>query len=74
MEWISVKDRLPTFFGIYLIFCDKHNPKIYCDGFGGVSHDYTGFAHDLLCDDKVTHWMPLPESPDHFVGMHDMGQ
>lgn len=62
MEWISVHDRLPEP-GLCLAFVKEHDPQVYIDGFGGVSEDYYGFAHELLFSTKVTHWMPLPEPP-----------
>lgn len=52
-KWISVKDRLPTEFGYYLVVCsNKSHPQIrlWDDAWDDIFH-------------SVTHWMPLPEPP-----------
>jgi hypothetical protein len=68
MEWISVEDRLPEYFGWFLVF----------DGFLSRGNEATmGFFEGkessvlwLPLDQRdepdsmiVTHWMPLPEPP-----------
>ncbi len=68
-EWISVKDRLPEEYGLYLIctngkvecayrenliFFTCNNYIWNCDLTGGLC---------VIPDEEVTHWMPLPEPP-----------
>lgn len=73
MEWISVKERLPSSIANKVL--------VYCKcGYIGFGHyeDYKGvqtwfnlesgkpfseWAHDEPDDYDVTHWMPLPEPP-----------
>ena len=56
-EWVSVKDRLPE-------------PKTMCLIFGsdGIQISYFTpngkFALNALYGTKISHWMPLPASPD----------
>ena len=63
-EWISVKDRLPEETGAYLVLRTYKSIRPIC-----VLHYTahlvirgTGFCENH--DDKITHWMPLPEAPD----------
>ena len=68
-NWISVRDRLPTCNGCYLVwrphfYPSKGMPSIcYFDG-QNTWHDSYGvdFTRALAPDD-VSHWMPLPEQP-----------
>jgi hypothetical protein len=77
MEWISVKDRLPSENGRYLVFT-KDN---YCSYMRIVNYttNYTGFEEHLkglsmwfeydsewgdFEVDNITHWMELPEEPN----------
>jgi len=63
MKWISVKDGLPPE--------DKCWVLVYADGamncmayFDGRWVDWVGAtAHNINVND-ITHWMPLPVSPD----------
>ena len=60
-KWISVKDRLPEKSGSYLIV------RNYREKIIDISHYTahlikTGFAGNY--DNKITHWMPLPEAPN----------
>ena len=59
--WISVKDRLPEHGKRYLIYATSEggkNHRITTAAYGGH------FALSGRCAYwKVTHWMPLPESP-----------
>lgn len=48
MKWISVKDKLPTEYGEYIVYTNTHTTEILTyNGNTGV----------------VTHWMPLPKPP-----------
>ena len=63
-EWIPVAERLPEEYDKYLC-----NIKSYA--FPGSSYqnilryDKDGFHDGGIYEDGVTHWMPLPEAPDH---------
>lgn len=64
MEWISVKDRLPSI---------DENVLVYDNCFKDVSigyiSDFLNYRKTWITDcgesvsDTVTHWMPLPEPP-----------
>ena len=72
-EWIPVDDRLPETDGIYIV-CDcrlNWNPWIHTAGFRKASSSWCEL-HGIYYDDrygryseqdKITHWMPLPEPP-----------
>ena len=72
-EWISVDDRLPEMDGIYIV-CDcrlNGNPWIHTAGFRKASSSWCEL-HGVYYDDgygryseqdKITHWIPLPEPP-----------
>jgi len=62
-EWISVKDRLPP---------DDEHVLIFIPCYPGISlgsfHSDYGWndrcdSIQMPHDNKVTHWMPLPETP-----------
>lgn len=57
MEWISVKDRLPTKYGKYWVCrlkAKKQHPRIW---------NGSGWAYDAK---EITHWAEYPEMPsDH---------
>lgn len=62
-RWISVKDRLPTVYGEYIVYItlDDGETRVTCDRWVKSSHERW-----FLFDDTgavVTHWMPLPEPP-----------
>lgn len=61
MEWISIKDKVPTQSGNVLL-CMGGVVGIggYSPGFGwwGTGADFDDDAH-------VTHWMPLPAPPSN---------
>ena len=72
-EWISVDDKLPETDGIYIV-CDcrlNGNPWIHTAGFRKASLSWCEL-HGVYYDDgygryseqdKITHWMPMPEPP-----------
>ena len=72
-EWISVDDELPETDGIYIV-CDcrlNGNPWIHTAGFRKASLSWCEL-HGVYYDDgygryseqdKITHWMPMPELP-----------
>ena len=61
-EWISVDDRLPE----EKVNCIVHYRHAYCDNDGywtiGICF-YDGEKFQMHWSYKVTHWMPLPETP-----------
>jgi len=63
MKWISVDDRYPEEYGIYLCyFSDGVIETFY---FGDNSEDFQLWGvHNAL----VTHWMPLPDPPNKNPG------
>lgn len=59
--WVSCEDRMPTGEGRYLILSGG-NPGIgvwFCDEDGPGLRDERNYRWPS----KVTHWMPIPESP-----------
>jgi hypothetical protein len=75
-KWISVKYKLPTDYGYYLIICD--NRRAIADYCPEGNKWYTLDFLDSVTEEKVfkswdeldewtqsatTHWMPLPEAP-----------
>ena len=73
MQWISVKDRLPSRAGLmddeseYVLVFEqyKHIPggEVSICAYtkdGWSDHDNFGNVHT----ERITHWMPLPEPPE----------
>ena len=61
-EWISVKDRLPEPWKRVLIY-SRHD---FCElaSYIGIPGKWrVTWNHEMLDDDSVTHWMPLPLPP-----------
>ena len=61
-EWISVKERLPEPWKQVLIY-SRHD---FCESalyIGAPGKWRVTWNHEMLDDDSVTHWMPLPEPP-----------
>lgn len=54
-DWISVQDRLPDKAGDYLVFCCNHN-------FITISY-FRGKTTWAKGNERITHWMLLPELP-----------
>ena len=64
-EWISVKNKLPLYKQVVLVFLDTEEiaQAVYR---GEYEKDIHIFRIELTredTEDKVTHWMPLPETP-----------
>lgn len=76
-EWISVEERLPPTFlkdgimswSILVLTFDTHNGILICrKKFVGKDSSWVPFNEGcsncrFIYDPKVTHWMPLPETP-----------
>ena len=73
-KWISVSERLPTENGCYLtaIRCPKGS-WIEVNDFDCLEtrwdHNMDGYSEDAT--KHVTHWMPLPETPEVTVDATD---
>lgn len=79
MDWISVKDRMPEKPGHYLICTsinywrggcwDTNSSDGTTEGYAGTTMSvldcYFDNTHDWnrVWNNRVTHWMPLPEPP-----------
>lgn len=59
-DWISVKDRQPDHPGRYLCRVEIEIPSKIIHG----THICHYWKDDGWLRVKVTHWMPLPESPE----------
>lgn len=70
-EWISCRDRLPDKTGYYLTLC--HHPQFHerCYVQHVMHFQHTAYAtpvmqwYDAERANFITHWMPLPEVPNH---------
>lgn len=62
MEWISVKDRLPTGKETVLLFCDCGSGETY-KALGWYMEESRIWVIDGFPYRFVTHWMPLPPPP-----------
>jgi len=73
MKWISVKDKMPENIGCYLCYTnDDLNIVCRVNVVGwwtiAISGKFSGDMGNTVLNSKtvereVTHWMPLPESP-----------
>ena len=57
VEWISVEERLPEQYGLFLIADDKGNMEV-----ASWTKQFGWFSGGNRVK-RVTHWMPLPEPP-----------
>lgn len=57
-EWISVKERLPSY-GERVLVTEGHG---VFEAFLSISHNWSRLGVDWV--EGVTHWMPLPELPE----------
>lgn len=65
MDWISVKDKLPEKRGLYIV---AYNPCLWenvsSEKRVGTDSYRGGGSWAKNKYQKVTHWMPLPDSPE----------
>jgi hypothetical protein len=78
MDWIKIEDRLPEYYEYVLVYARKEgnepSPISIARQFKGVwemmsdQDQSNAIAHGDLTwgmdAEEITHWMPLPESPD----------
>lgn len=57
-EWISVDDRLPDNYGVYLTFTEHGDTCV--DYYNPTDNGESG---DFRNQDNITHWKPLPQPP-----------
>jgi hypothetical protein len=58
MNWISVGERLPEQEKLVLVASEYGNVDV-----GWVSQGSNNWLTNLACNEKVTHWMELPDPP-----------
>ena len=63
-EWISVEKRLPEDFQKVLVFWWEHGEPMIDTAFWQRDAKRFDGQHWVRMEDKVTHWMPLPEPPE----------
>ena len=77
MQWINIKDEMPTM-GQPILMLIPTGINFMCAGFISerqLEDDEEEFCEMFLADqygdaigysfERLTHWMPLPESPSH---------
>ncbi len=65
MEWISVKDKLPSPQEMVVFFYDDQFHIGYFISKSQYHEEYLWQSHidGYNCVHDITHWMPLPKSP-----------
>lgn len=61
-RWISVGERLPEEDAYVLCHCNDGLPDVVCMYYGGGELFFMPGLNNVT--DSVTHWMPLPQSPE----------
>ena len=62
-KWISVEERLPEESGYYLYLCDSPIRGLQ-NGVGVSYFQHKAKLWKKVYNPCVTHWMPLPETPE----------
>lgn len=60
-RWIPVSERLPEDFLCVLVYCPQFD-NVYC--VFRECGDWHRFSHFDMLMETVTHWRPLPKSPE----------
>lgn len=67
-RWISVEERLPEKLKRVLVFKQRNGHSLWCVAMWNIEIDWRGESDWSKNPDNgwftVTHWMPLPESPE----------
>ena len=63
MEWVSVKDRLPTDYTTYIVCSDEDGTVWFMDYYGCGWESCDSDGESKIYKDDITHWMPLPPPP-----------
>ena len=67
MEWISVKDQMPTDGDSVLVSCEHGVKEATYELVNGKDKWYVGLTLDEYFVEfgaqQITHWMPLPPAP-----------
>lgn len=77
-EWISVKDRLPSDEGLYLVcFQGLARLRVYTCCWKEHSRKYMGNkfgwkSNELAKRSNILYWMPLPSPPKELINECDM--
>jgi hypothetical protein len=62
-QWVSVKDRLPDYGTVSLVFCSEGDGLPYQELAGFSYHGGWSVGTPIRTGVTVTHWQPLPEPP-----------
>lgn len=64
IEWISVEDRLPEIAKMVLVYTKNGViDTAWRTGFSIPQGKWDTYSGAIYGNDKITHWMPLPEPP-----------
>jgi hypothetical protein len=62
-NWISVKDALPPYDEMVLLYCDSWDIPHVCGRAEGCDSDVYYNDEGRMLEDKPSYWMPLPKTP-----------
>lgn len=62
-KWIPVGERLPEDYQKVLVFWREHGEPMIDTAFWQLDAKRFDGQHWVRMEDKVTHWLPLPEPP-----------
>lgn len=68
VRWIPVTERLPGDFQKVLVFWREQSEPMIDTAFWQKDAKQFDGEHWVRMEDKVTHWMPLPEPPKEVPG------
>jgi len=64
-KWISVKDRLPDKTGQEFLGINMNQGSVMNLFYWSTVYKYFKSKGDIVLSLQITHWMPLPEPPEH---------